>query len=79
MDREAQSIEERVQAIATALDNLDTQDRAAVRDIAAIIRWGREKLAEDRARRADLMRNALVVMFSIFASVVAGLILAKLK
>lgn len=79
MDQEPQPLSERVQALAEALDNLDTSDRTARREIAAVIRWAREGMERDKARRADILRNAVVVIFSICATVIGGLILSKLK
>lgn len=70
---------ERVQALAEALDNLDTTDRRAVREVAGVIRWAREQMEKEKVRRADFSKNAIVVFFSICATVIAGFILSKIK
>lgn len=70
---------DRVQALVEALDNLDTTDRRAVREVASVIRWARDQMEKEKVRKADLVKNAIVVFFSICATVIAGFILSKIK
>lgn len=79
MDKPLQSIESRLQAVIEALDNLDTQDRKSVRDTAEIVRWAKIKIEREKLRQTDVMKNLIVVCFTIFATVIGGIILTKLK
>ena len=80
MDTDPQ--EAKIIALATALDGLDLSDPKAVRELAQLIRWARDKYDSDRRRtergrmwRSDIGKGIIMAVCSAIITIAVGALL----